>query len=288
MIAIGSQGSQGPEANYGSYGFVLDCLSGMASLQGYVGGAPTWTAGPNYPDQNASIFAAGLILAALRHRRQTGEGGFIDMSQREFTTNIIGERLLDYTANGRVGKPMGNRHPRMAPHGCFPCAGADMWVTIAVASDEEWKVLCDLMGQPALALDPRLATASGRKANEDELERIVGQWTSSRDREEVAELLQSHGIAAGPVYSGNDLLENAHLKSRGFVKYIDVPGLGRFAHKVVPLKMSRSEISIRRKAPLLGEHNDYVYREMLKLSDSEMDELRREHVIDTVPTGLGG
>ena len=226
-----------------------------------------------------------MILAALRHRRRTGRGGYIDLSQREFVTDTIGESVLDYTFSGRVGAPAGNRHLSMAPHGCFPCKGEDLWVTIAIASDQEWQMLCQAMGDSELANDSRYAEEASRMANQDELENTIAKWTSERDREEITVLLQSHGIAAGPVYSGKDLLENPHLKAREFVKYVEVPDMDPFPHKSVVPKMSKSEASIRRYAPGLGEHNDYVYRELLGLSDNDMQELEREHIIDNIPPG---
>jgi crotonobetainyl-CoA:carnitine CoA-transferase CaiB-like acyl-CoA transferase len=285
MVAIGSQGKAGPEANYGSYGLAMDALSGLASLTGYRGGPPTWSAGVNYPDQVASIFAVGLILAAIRHRWRTGEGGYIDFSQREFTTNLIGEAVLEYTLAGHVAERQGNRHRSMAPHGCFPCVGDDRWVTVAVGSDAEWAALCEAMDQPDLAVDPRFATVLARKRNEDALEPLVAAWTRTRDRDEVTELLQSRGIAAGPVYSGKDLLENPHLRARGFVEMVKENGFGELPLKRVVPRFSWAEPAISKRAPALGEESEAILRDLLGVNEAEIEELRREGVIDTVPKG---
>ena len=163
LLSIGSQGSTGPEKGYRSYGSTLDALSGLMSLTGYEDSPPVWSGqGMNYPDQVASIFSAGLLLAAVRYRDRTGQACFLDLSQREFVTTMIGEHVLETTINGTTPRPRGNRRPGVVPQGCFPCEGEDAWVAISVETDAQWRALCEAIGRPELGTDDRYRTADAR------------------------------------------------------------------------------------------------------------------------------
>jgi crotonobetainyl-CoA:carnitine CoA-transferase CaiB-like acyl-CoA transferase len=237
----------------------------------------------NYGDPIAGIEAAGYILAAIRYRRRTGKGQLIDVSQREVTTCLIGEAIMDYSMNERVQKPLGNRHPSMAPHGCYRCQEEDMWVTIAVGSDAEWQALCQAMGKPDLAQDARFADVASRHQNQDELDAIIEEWTNERDHYQVMDSLQRAGVMAGAVLNPKEVVEDPHLSERGFYEVITHPEAGTYPYAGMSWKLSKTPGRIRMPAPCLGEHNDYVYSEILGMSEEEVAELAEEEIISNVP-----
>src|SRR5262247_2258121 len=171
-VKISSQGATGPEKEYASLGSTLEQTAGLASITGYDDGKPLMT-NETYPDPVVGIVAVGALMAALRRRRQTGKGAFIDLSQREVAVALLGEAVVDYSLSGRVAAPIANRHLLMAPHGVYPCQGDDLWVAIAVGSDAEWRGLCHAIGQPKLADDARFVTLTGRWQNQRALDDIL-------------------------------------------------------------------------------------------------------------------
>ncbi|MEE8443279.1 MAG: CoA transferase [Dehalococcoidia bacterium] len=281
-VKISSQGATGPEMNYGSMGSTLEQTGGLASITGYEDGVPLMT-NETYPDPVVGILTVGAFMAALRRRRQTGKGTFVDMSQREVTATLLGEAVLDYSMNGRVATPMGNRHPTMVPHGCYPCQGDDMWLVIAVGSDEEWQALCEAMSQPQLARDPRFETQPARRQNELELDRIITTWTTAQDHYEAMGRLQDHGVAAGAVLKGSEVLADPHLNARGFWDSVNHPEAGPYKQVTTPWRLSRSPRRETFPSPSLGEHNSYVLGDVLGLSGQEIRDLEEQGVIGTRP-----
>ncbi|MGQ9677262.1 MAG: CaiB/BaiF CoA transferase family protein, partial [Chloroflexota bacterium] len=172
LLTSSGFGHTGPWAEYASIGTSLEPMCGHPSLTGYVDGPPLQGPGA-YPDMPGALNGAIAILAALEYRRRTGKGQWIDLAQYQTGVCTIGEAVLDYIANGRVQDRMGNRHPHMAPHGVYRCAGNDNWVAIAVSNDEEWRALCAAMGQPALAEDERFHDSLSRLEHQDELDQII-------------------------------------------------------------------------------------------------------------------
>ncbi len=285
MVSFSSQGSDGPESGYASYGSTLDALSGLMSVTGYDENSPAWSGNDvNYPDQVVSLLGAGVILAGLRYRQLTGRGIYIDLSQRELVTAMLGEVILDYTVNGRRHRPDGNRDPSMVPHGCYPCRGEDAWVAIAVADDRQWAALCQAMGRPELADHPDFATFPARWRRAAEIDAIIGGWTSCRDKREVMELLQAAGVPAGAVLNGRDLLEDPHLAARGFFTRVDHPVGGPQLQRTWPFGLSRTPGEVRRPAPCLGEHTRQVLTGLLGYSDAEVDGLEAAGVVAYTPT----
>src|SRR6185369_14598989 len=172
-------------------------LSGFSSVTGYAGWRPMH-AGISYGDPTAGLHGAVAVLAALLHRRRTGRGQFIDLSQWESTMTLLPEAILAHTLGGGAPERDGNHDPLWAPHAVYPCSGEDRWVSIVVADDEEWRSLARLFA-PDLVEDVRFATAAARKSNEPELDERLTAWCRERTREEVAGLLQAAGVAAFPV-----------------------------------------------------------------------------------------
>ena len=212
---ISSQGSTGPEKDYGSLGSTLEQTAGLASVTGYEDQIPSMS-NETFPDPVVGLLAVGAVMAGLRRRSQRARGCFVDLSQREATINLMGESYLDYSVNGVVAKPMGNRHPEMSPQGVYPSDSEDMWVAITVRSEAEWQGLCQALEQPELVQDPRFSSAESRSRNRDDLDRIIAAWTNQRDHYQAMHLLQARGVAAGAVLKGSELIEDPHLEARGF------------------------------------------------------------------------
>ncbi len=226
---------------------------------------------------NHSAFA---ILSALHHRKKTGLGQYIELSQWEGLINISPENILDYTLNQRVRNRQANRDEYMAPHNAYHCAGGDlMWVTIAVASDEEWEALCKAMGDPEWAKDEKFADSLSRWKNQEEMDRHIEEWTMDYTQYEVTEKLQKVGVAAFPCLSNRGLVEDPHLNDRDFFEEHDHPEIGKRKYDGILWKMSKTPGKIRHRAPLVGEHNDYVFGELLGMSQEEIDRLEEEKVL---------
>lgn len=285
MLSMPAYGSTGPYRNYVAYGPGIEAMSGLSWLTGYEDGPPMLS-GSAYADPVAGLHGALAILAALRYRRLTGEGQWIDLAQRECLTQMIGEYLVLAGAGRQIPPRSGNRHPARAPHGCYRCAGdgdsvqgKDEWVAISVADDEEWKRLCRALGEEALGDDPRFRTAQARKADEDELDQIIEGWTRQRGPMEATRLLQAAGVAAGAVLNGEALSRDEHLMARGFfVSVADADG------KVGPYpgvlwKTAERPEEVFRPAPRLGQHNRGILGGLLRLTTEEIDQLERDEVI---------
>jgi benzylsuccinate CoA-transferase BbsF subunit len=281
MITMSGFGETGPLREYVAYGPSQVPLSGLSALTGYKGGPPLH-AGFSYGDPNGGIHGAFAVLAALYHRAKTGEGQNIDLSQWEASVAMVAEGILEYQMSGREPERMGNRDHWMAPHGLFRCkdmaekvAGRsiDMWVSIAVPDDEQWRKLAAAIGQPELGTDPRFATLEARKRNEDELEAIITQWTSQRYAREAEEALQKAGVAAAIASTNKDLFEDPHLNQRGFFVELEHPEVGVRKHTGPPWRMSRTPSGVQRTAPLLGQDTDDVLTGVLGYTAEEVAKL---------------
>jgi crotonobetainyl-CoA:carnitine CoA-transferase CaiB-like acyl-CoA transferase len=253
-------------------------MSGLSSLTGYKGWRPMHV-GISYGDPNGGLHGAFAIMCALMYRARTGKGQYIDLSQWETSTAMVAEGLLDYSMNGTQPERDGNRDPHMAPHGVFRCAGEDRWVSLAVRDDNEWQRLCAVIGRPALATDPRFATLAGRKQNEDALEALIAEWTCTRSPEEATAQLQAAGIPSAPSMSNKDLATDPHLNSRPILIYLDHPEVGKKQHVGIPWQLSKTPLSVRRPAPILGQDTDYVLREILGYSAEEVAALKERQVL---------
>lgn len=276
-LSSSSCGQTGPQREYVGYAPTFAALAGLTYITGYEDWPPSNFMGSiDLRSANTSAFA---ILAALIYKQKTGEGQYIDLASQETIAVLTGEVLLDYIINNRVQTRKGNRDDTMAPHNCYRCAGPDNWISIAVASDEEWQTLCRIMGRPELGQDRRFATLAGRKENEKELDRLIGEWTADRDYYGVMDELQKAGLAAGPSLSGEGLFKDPHLKERGAFQQVEHPVIGPDWALSPPWNLSETPAAIRRHAPLLGEHNDLIFHELLGISRERIKELQDEEVI---------
>lgn len=278
MLSTCMQGQTGPHASHPGYGFFLTPLSGFTQITGWPDREPVWL-GP-YTDYVGPPLHTLAILAALDYRRRTGKGQYLDMSQYETAAHFMAPLLLDCAVNRRVADRMGNQHIAVAPHGAYRCRGEGRWCAIAVFTDEEWLSFCAVIGNPAWMKAPRFGTFSARKENEEELGRLIEEWTCTHSAEEVMNLMQAGGVAAGVVETAEDMLEHdPQLKHRRFFRELDHPEVGKHRVPGPPYVLSRSPSNVKR-APLLGEHNEYALKEILGMSDDEIAELVIEGVIE--------
>lgn len=277
MISMPAAGQYGPLRDVMTYGPSLGALTGLHSMLGYLDGEPAFEY--CFTDPVAAATGAFVILAALRHRNTTGEGQFIDMAQAEATTCLLGEAVMEYSMNGRVMGFQENRSRWMAPHNNYPCIGEDKWVSIAVKTEEEWQAFTKAIGEPEWTKNEKFADSFSRLRHQEELDRLVAGWTRNYTQYEVTAILQRAGVAAAPVMSEEEQYWDPHHRARETYELFDYPG-GAIGVPVnnTPWKFSLTPVKIQRSAPMMGEHNDYVYGELLGLSKEEIARLTEEQV----------
>jgi crotonobetainyl-CoA:carnitine CoA-transferase CaiB-like acyl-CoA transferase len=215
----------------------------------------------NYADPVTGIHGAVAALAALEHRRKTGEGQWIDVAMTEATMGFFAEALIDYQLTGNLHERSGNRDPRYSPQGAYRSAGIDNWLALTVKSDDEWPALARIIGRDDLAEDASLSTLEGRQARADEIDDAISAWSIGREQYEAAWELQDAGIAAAPVLANWQMLADGHIFDRQFYKPVDHPVVGVYPFPSWPWQFSRTPASIRRAAPKFGEHNEEILRE---------------------------
>ena len=288
MVSMPGYGMTGPWRDYVGFAYSTEQMAGLPSLIGYLDGGPTMHGvGLGLADPVAGAYAAFAVSIALRWRRRTGQGQHIDLSHNEALSCLIGDAIMDFTLNQRVQGRRGNRHPFMAPHGCYRCLGQDNYVSIAISCDEAWNSFGQAIGAPAWAQDDRFSDVTGRLENQDELDRLIEEWTIGHIDYEVMHLLQRAGVAAAPVLSPSAMLEDQHLKERAFWQWIDRVEVGPRPYQGILPRMSKTPGTVRLPAPTLGQHNDYVLGELLGLTKEEIAVLAAEHIIGNRPLGLG-
>jgi benzylsuccinate CoA-transferase BbsF subunit len=270
-------GQTGPHREHVGYAPHFAGAAGLSFVTGYPDWPPSLLSGAI--DLRSATTAAFAILAALLCHQRTGEGQYIDLSSQEAIAMCNTNALMDYLMNGRVQMRRGNRDDRMAPHNCYRCRGDDNWISIAVANDEEWRALCDAMGKAELAQDERFSKAETRWRNQDELDQIISDWTENWDYCEVMHDLQRAGVAAAPSFSNKALFHDPHVKERGVFVQVEHPVLKTDWVISPPWRLSETPASIRRHAPLLGEHSHKIFGNLLGMSREEIESLEEEEVI---------
>jgi benzylsuccinate CoA-transferase BbsF subunit len=276
MLSSSAVGNSGPERTYVGYAPNFAALGGIAHITGPAEGPPTPLSGAI--DLRVGTTSAFAILAALYHHARTGQGQYIDLSSTEAVSAMIGDTFLEYAMNGRSPGRAGNRDRTMAPHNCYPCAGDDRWVTIAVATDDEWRALCAVIADPRLD-DERFADGYGRWLNQDELDQIIGEWTAGHSPQEITETLQTAGVATMPAHDGRSLVRDPQLQERGLMEWVEHPLSGRRLLAGPPWLFSKTPAGIRQPAPLLGQHNHYVLHDLLGMPEEEIQRLVNEEVV---------
>lgn len=279
MFSTSMQGQTGPRAKNIGVGNVLVGMSGFNQILGYPGEDPLQPYGA-YTDWMATRFGTVMLIAALEHRRRTGEGQFIDMSQYEASNQFLAPLFLDYQVNNRIAGREGNRCSHAAPHNVFPCRGEDRWCAVAAFDDGQWKNLCAVIGWPDLAADPRFATLLDRKRNEEALDKTISEWTVTLSAEEVMKRMQEAGVPAGIVATGEDLFNDPQLTYRGAFQTVEHPEIGKHAANGIGYSLSETPAEYKTSGPCLGQHTEYVCTQLLGMSDDEFVQLLTEGVFE--------
>lgn len=279
-LAMSMQGSQGPQRDFRGTGSSIAALTGIQALSGLPDRVPAGT-GTNYPDHLPNpCHAAFALLAALRHRRRTGQGQYIDFAQTEPMLALMGPTFLDLTVNGHLQDRRGNDHPWAAPHGVYPCLGDDRWIAITVMDDAQWAALVATMGAPAWAADPRWAAQPARWHGRAALDAQLAAWTAAQEAGPLMARLQAAGVPAGAVQDARDVTRHdPQLAHRGHWVRLPHAEMGETLYNNLPFRLSRAEVRPTRPAPLLGEHTDEVLRDLLGLSADELAALHGEGVL---------
>ncbi|MGN1002011.1 MAG: CaiB/BaiF CoA transferase family protein [Oscillospiraceae bacterium] len=277
MLSMSGFGSEGPYGSYAGYAPVFASFGGAAYLTGYSDGDPN--TGSGVMDLRAGTTAAVAVLTALVHRQKTGEGQYIDLSCSESVGVLVGPELFEYSLNGRSPQRCGNRDTVMAPHQVYRCKGDDKWVSIAVATDEEWRALRGVMGEPEWAMDPKYDDVYGRWENQRELNKRMGEWTKDYTSIEIMHMLQDAGVAAMPSFTAEELVNDPHTIAREKFVTVEHPVQGIKYVLTPPWRFSETPACIEGPAPLIGADNDHYFLDVLGLSQEEYASLIEEKAI---------
>lgn len=271
MASISAMGRTGPWKDYVAFGTTLQSLSGISYMTAY-NSEDAIGIGYAYGDHIVGLYAAFAILAALEYREGTGRGTYIDLSSYEALCTTMGPALLHSVLNEEPLVPQGNQSHGIdaAPHGCYECRGEDNWCVISVCNELQWQHFCEVSGHHDWAKDPRFSSFVVRKENAKQLDELINQWTAQCEPEEIVTLLQGAGVSAGIVQSADALANDPHLTARGFFLPIDNPVLGKTVSDISPIRFKRNAPIYQKAAPLLGEANHYVYKELLGFSEKQI------------------
>ena len=283
MLTSCGFGHTGPYAPYVAMAGSMDAISGHIWLRNYEGEDPTSTSYTAHTDAVNAFTSAFAVTGAVLHRMAAGRGQHLDVSGCEAMMPHLGEALMDYAMNGRVRTSIGNRDPSVGMQGVYPTAGDDEWIAIACRNDKEWRVLCGVAAGEPWTSDRRFRTALGRFRHRDKLDEAIGGWTRPQDNRALAQRLQDARVPAAPVLSNEDSLSDPHYEARGFFETVCQRDLGEMRMAGLGWKMPAAPGGIRLPPPPLGEHNGYVYEELLGLAPGEVARLEDEQLIGTVP-----
>lgn len=282
MLRVPAYGSTGPYYNARALGVHLEAVMGHTLLRGYEDADASANTAIFSGDYMAGAQGAFAVMAALWHRRKTGNGQLIEIGQAENASPMFTQAIMDYTLNRTVQSTIGNRdvHGRH-PCGVYPCLSPgsaaemqDHWIAIHVEDDVQWRSLQEAMGNPGWAADARFATNSGRLEHAAEVDRLIGDWTATQDDYAVMHALQARGIAAAPVLEASRMFDDPHLQARSFFRRQRIENGDEYEF-VGPLwNFQGTPVEFAQPPVGLGEHNEYVYREVLGMSDDEMQRYR--------------
>jgi benzylsuccinate CoA-transferase BbsF subunit len=272
MLSTCLMGQSGPLSRFAGFGNLAAALCGFYNLVGWPDRPPS---GPfsAYTDYIAPRFGACALIAALIHKRLTGEGQYIDQAQAESALHFLSLPIIDFSANGSSYQPVGNDDLYHAPHGVYAAAGSDRWVAIACRTEDDWHSLCAAMEAPQLVSDLRFKTFEDRHASREHLDRLINEWTRNLDAHEVERRLQSRGVPAQVVQTPSDLYQDQQLRHRQHFIEVPHPELGNTWIENSRFAMSRTPARVERAAPTLGQHNQYVLEEILGYNEERIAEL---------------
>lgn len=279
VVRMPPLGLSGPDAGATGFGWHFEELGGFLDVQGYADGV---TVGSIFMDAATGPAGAGGFLMALLQRRRTGRGSVVEVAQVENMTVHIGDVVMEAAMTGTCPPRRGNRAPEAAPQGIYPCAGDDQWLAISVGDDEQWARLLGLLGHPPALQRPELADRAGRVLAHDEIDAAITAWTARRTKEELFHLLQGEGVVAGPVLDEAEAASDPHLRGRDFFHWLEHSSAGGHFHPGANFHLPVTPTCIWRAAPAVGQDNEYVYKDILGVTDDEYEQLIADaHVGDT-------
>jgi crotonobetainyl-CoA:carnitine CoA-transferase CaiB-like acyl-CoA transferase len=273
LLRMPPLGMSGPYREFVGFGANFEALCGITALRGYPGDDPALLGQSAYMDAVSGAAGAFAAMLALLRRRRTGHGSLVELAQADNLFHVIGEYFVHASmGEGPAIGPMGNRDFAHCPQGAYPCRGEDRWIVISVGTDDEWSALRALMGEPGWASDPLLDNAAGRRANQDMLDENLARWTADWDATELFHRCQAVGVPAGPTMSEADAFADPQLTARGYFRELTAPDTGTHRYPGYAWTWQGLDLAWDRPAPALGEHNEYVYRDVLGLTDEEFGE----------------
>jgi benzylsuccinate CoA-transferase BbsF subunit len=278
MLSMSAMGHTGLWRDYIGFGPSIQAFSGITNLTTYPGQPPLGM-GYSYSDHIAGLYAGLALLSALEYRHQTGEGQFIDLSQTETMTSLLAETFIDCSLKGREPVPRGNRSAQAAPQGIYPCQGEDRWCAITVSTDIEWEGFKHALGSPTWADEPQYSKLDSRLKNAQALDCFISEWTREHLAEDVMAIMQKENVPAGVVQNAEDLFADPQLRFRGFFQELRHPETGNIFTDASPIHLSVSPAEYHRPAPTRGQDNEYVYRQILSLTEDEIDRLKWDNII---------
>lgn len=282
FVRVPAYGSSGPYKDARALGVHLEAVMGHTLLRGYDDEDAAANTAIYSGDYLAGAQGAFAVMAALWHREKTGEGQLIEIGQAENAAAMFAQAMMDYSLNRRIQGTIGNRDILgMAPCGVYPTRSPgtaetmdDRWVSIHVQSDDQWSRLKAIMGHPAWADDGRFDTNAGRLAHHGEIDQQIAAWTVEQDDYDVMHRCQAAGIAAAPVLEASRIFDDPHLRARDFFRTQRQADAGEHEY-VGPLwQMPQTPVEYAQPPVMFGEHNDYVYRDLLRMTNDEIDALR--------------
>ena len=279
MMSTSMQGQTGPASKHQGFGTPLTSLSGFNYITGWPDRPPSGVYGP-FTDFVAPLFNILGILAALDYHHRTGKGIYLDLSQNECAIHFLSPIILNYQANGQEFQRRGNKSFRFAPHGIYPCKGEDRWCAIAVRNEAEWESFCQVLGYPTWVYAPDFTTTDKRITNSQELDELVGQWTITHSAEDVMCLMQGAGVPAGVVQTGEDLLKDPQLRHYQAFPVVHHPEIGECTCLRSCLQLTKMPACEITPPPLLGEHTEYVCRQLINMPDEEYISLLLDNVFE--------
>jgi benzylsuccinate CoA-transferase BbsF subunit len=278
-LSMPMQGEEGPFREYVGFGSTISALSGLVAPSGLPGRRPVGT-GTNYPDHVPNPgHALVALLAAIHHRRRTGRGGRIELSQLESTVNMMGPALLAYSVTGEEPVAVGNRSLERCPQGVFRCQGFDEWLAISVGTDEQWHRMAAVLGLREGDDAEHFATFAMRKAHEDEIEELIEAATKDRDARELMEQLQHEGVPTSVVNTAADVFSDEVIVGRRFWRTLPHDVLGKFRVASPPFTWSGDDAGPTSSAPLLGEHTHELWTQLLNKTEGQFEHLQAEGVL---------
>jgi len=271
-------GQKGELSRLPGYGPTMQAMSGFDYTLGYHGERPLGLFAVPFSDGNAGTQSILAVLAALYYRKKTGKGIHLDCSQVEGLMDLVGYRTVS-AAEVENFSPDGNHSPVMAPYNFYPVSGDDDWVSIAVASEEEWKSLCEAAGHSEWATDPRFCDMPSRVANSKELDKLLSAWTKNYTAEDLTALLRARNLAVAPLTKPQNFEQHPFFRDRGtFVKTVH-SAVGEETLFGSPWQIEGVSREVRLPSPMMGEHNEKILSSLLGMSKEEIDRLTEEQVL---------